>query len=246
MSQIDVWRAGGPSNSVMTGLESGSARSVSSKTLSKLDTALQWEPGSARRVYEEGGEPVELAGPGSPQRFLSERTLEDAKRLSARIADALAPATEAQREALNVVMASLPKIDFSSFIPKDSLKALGEVALPASVVANFQRVAERSASELLPGLIELLTVEQRACLTYAILDVLEEQGVDVDALLDRSEAIGGADAADDELAARRDSNSQGHPVPAAVDDDDPTAGLDPAPYAAHPRTEPLEEDSPTP
>lgn len=50
----------------------------------------------------------------------------------------------------------------------------------------------------------------------------------------------------DDLAARRDSNTRGRPILEAVDDDDPTAGIDPARYAAHPRTEPLEEDNPTP
>lgn len=50
----------------------------------------------------------------------------------------------------------------------------------------------------------------------------------------------------DDLAARRDSNTLPRSIRNVVDDDDPTAGIDPAQYAAHPRTDPLEEDNPTP
>ncbi|OFU55776.1 hypothetical protein HMPREF3121_05545 [Corynebacterium sp. HMSC11E11] len=50
----------------------------------------------------------------------------------------------------------------------------------------------------------------------------------------------------DDLAARRDSNTPRGPVRNVVDDDDPTAGIDWRDYAAHPKTDPLEEDNPTP
>ncbi len=50
LSQIDVWHKGGPSNSTLTGIENGTAKSVSTSTLRKLDTALNWTPGSARSV----------------------------------------------------------------------------------------------------------------------------------------------------------------------------------------------------
>lgn len=49
----------------------------------------------------------------------------------------------------------------------------------------------------------------------------------------------------DDLAARR-SNATTPAIRAVVDDDDPLAGVDPTKYAAHPRTENLEEDNPTP
>ncbi|MBP2333348.1 hypothetical protein [Corynebacterium freneyi] len=42
------------------------------------------------------------------------------------------------------------------------------------------------------------------------------------------------------------SNSNVTPIRPVVDDDDPLAGIDPTKYAAHPRTENLEEDNPTP
>ncbi|MGW4126275.1 helix-turn-helix domain-containing protein [Nocardia sp. NPDC004711] len=56
MSQIDLWKAGGPSNSTLTALESGSATSISTNTLRKLDHALGWEPGSGAKILA-GGEP---------------------------------------------------------------------------------------------------------------------------------------------------------------------------------------------
>ena len=195
MSQIDVWKAGGPSNSVMTGLEGGNAKSVSAKTLAKLDAALQWEPGSARRVYEDGGEPTELDGDGPSQskpffpggtadRFVRDLKPGDMAQFSERISKTLAPAT-IQGEALRAAVdALLPKIDVSSFIPKGALDAVTAAALPASAVQNIMRAAENSASELLPDLIDVLSVEQRARLTYEILDILEEQGVDIEKLLD--------------------------------------------------------------
>lgn len=57
MSQIDVWKAGGPSNSTLTGIESGTSAKVSPSTLRKLDSALGWTEGSAGRTLN-GGEPT--------------------------------------------------------------------------------------------------------------------------------------------------------------------------------------------
>lgn len=59
LSQLDVWKAGGPSNSTLTGLENGTAKTVSSSTLKKLDHSLSWESGSALRILN-GGSPQEL------------------------------------------------------------------------------------------------------------------------------------------------------------------------------------------
>lgn len=56
MTQLDVWQAAGPSNTTLTKIESGNATSLARSTARKLDAALKWEPGSARRVWE-GGEP---------------------------------------------------------------------------------------------------------------------------------------------------------------------------------------------
>lgn len=47
MTQDDVGRAGGPSDVTVRGIENVTARKVYATTLGKLDTALQWEPGTA-------------------------------------------------------------------------------------------------------------------------------------------------------------------------------------------------------
>ena len=58
MTQLDLWSAGGPSNSTLTNVESGVGQ-PSPSTLRKLDAGLRWRPGSARRVLE-GGEPTPI------------------------------------------------------------------------------------------------------------------------------------------------------------------------------------------
>lgn len=58
-SQVDLWQAGGPSNSTLTNIESGSAKTISPATRRKLDRGLKWAPGSADRILE-GGEPTLL------------------------------------------------------------------------------------------------------------------------------------------------------------------------------------------
>jgi len=60
MNQLDVWQAGGPSNTTLTEIENARKESVSRGTLRKLDTALRWEQGSAKRVWEGTGDPVPL------------------------------------------------------------------------------------------------------------------------------------------------------------------------------------------
>jgi hypothetical protein len=47
LSQMQVWQAGGPSNSTLTDIEKGRATSLEYGTLRKLDVALQWERGTA-------------------------------------------------------------------------------------------------------------------------------------------------------------------------------------------------------
>lgn len=56
-SQLDVWRSGGPSNSTLTTLENGRGE-LTNATAKKLDKALEWEPGSALRLWREGVEPT--------------------------------------------------------------------------------------------------------------------------------------------------------------------------------------------
>lgn len=48
MTQMDVWNAGGPSNSTLTAIESARPPAPSRSTLRKLDLALRWTEGSAR------------------------------------------------------------------------------------------------------------------------------------------------------------------------------------------------------
>lgn len=59
LSQREVLERGGPSNATMTQIENGMARNPSEATLRKLDHALMWEPGSARRVLD-GVDPIPL------------------------------------------------------------------------------------------------------------------------------------------------------------------------------------------
>lgn len=59
VSQLDVWQAGGPSNTKLTEIENGRTESLTRTTARKLDIGLQWEPGSAKRIWE-GGEPTPL------------------------------------------------------------------------------------------------------------------------------------------------------------------------------------------
>lgn len=47
LSQMDVWKAGGPSNSTLTDIENARATKVEYRTLRKLDEALGWERGTA-------------------------------------------------------------------------------------------------------------------------------------------------------------------------------------------------------
>lgn len=255
MSQIDVWRAGGPSNSVMTGLEGGSARSVSAKTLSKLDLALQWEPGSARRVYEDGGEPTELAGRGPSQSTpLFPGGTADAKRI-------INEAAEAMRQP-GTTLGDLDETTRAFFDKVAQLATInglvGAVENPehpqslAAIRASFRENIGRTG--VTPDLVRTVAAGRLGDVVEQLNDARRAQVVELAyRLLDEQEAAGrGEDAgdvakhSDDDLAARRDSNSQVSSIRNVVDDDDPTAGIDPAQYAAHPRTEPLEEDNPTP
>lgn len=50
LSQIDVWQAGGPSNSTLTRIENGEGDAPSAATLRKLDTALEWGAGTSAAI----------------------------------------------------------------------------------------------------------------------------------------------------------------------------------------------------
>lgn len=59
LSQMDVWQAGGPSNTTLTEVENGRLERLTRTTAKRLDTGLKWEPGSARTVWD-GGDPTPL------------------------------------------------------------------------------------------------------------------------------------------------------------------------------------------
>lgn len=63
LTQMEVWMAGGPSNTTLTKIENAEMDGLTRTTARKLDAALQWEPGSARRVWE-GGSPNRILSPG--------------------------------------------------------------------------------------------------------------------------------------------------------------------------------------
>lgn len=244
MSQIDVWKAGGPSNSVMTGLEGGAARSVSAKTLAKLDAALQWEPGSARRVYEDGGEPTEVAAPGASESapLFPGGTAGIHRKLDETATSLWAPGT-ALGDLSDTNRAMMDRLHQLATI-NGLVGAIENPEHPHALTvirASFREnigktgptpdVVRAAAASRLPDIIEALNEQRRGQLVEYAYRLLDEQD---------AEDGGGAD----ELAARRDSNtSGGGPIRDVVDDDDPTAGIDPQRYATHPKTDDIDVDN---
>lgn len=62
VTQMEIWEAGGPSNSTLTAIENGRPPVPSRSTLQKLDKVLGWVPGSARRTIATGEAPAILSG----------------------------------------------------------------------------------------------------------------------------------------------------------------------------------------
>lgn len=60
LNQLEVGQAGGPSNSMLTDIENGRLATLTPSTARKLDTGLQWEPGTARKIWD--GDQVTNAG----------------------------------------------------------------------------------------------------------------------------------------------------------------------------------------
>lgn len=60
LSQVELWKAGGPSNSTLTTIESGRDLPVHPKTLRKLDFALGWPSGQSYHLLH--GHIVDEAG----------------------------------------------------------------------------------------------------------------------------------------------------------------------------------------
>lgn len=63
LNQLEAGAAGGPSNTTLTAIENGRITDLSRTTARKLDKALQWEPGSAKRTWL-GGDPAPLEAVG--------------------------------------------------------------------------------------------------------------------------------------------------------------------------------------
>lgn len=64
LTQLDVHAAGGPSNTTQTDVENARIETLSRVTARKLDAGLQWEPGSAKRVWNGEGEPRPILSAG--------------------------------------------------------------------------------------------------------------------------------------------------------------------------------------
>jgi DNA-binding XRE family transcriptional regulator len=58
MTQLEVWQAGGPSNSTMTAIENGIQETFTPSTLRKLDIGLKWESGTAAAVLRGDADPA--------------------------------------------------------------------------------------------------------------------------------------------------------------------------------------------
>lgn len=92
LTQLDVWQAGGPSNTTLTKIEGGQVETLPRTTARKLDTGLQWVPGSARDLFEKGSPPLPL-----PQGLPLNLTGSDVRRLAEQIRAAeISEATRAE------------------------------------------------------------------------------------------------------------------------------------------------------
>ena len=60
LTQIQVWDAGGPSNSTQTAIEGAAQSVISTVTLQRLDTGLGWAPGTAVRILSGDDHSVRL------------------------------------------------------------------------------------------------------------------------------------------------------------------------------------------
>lgn len=208
-----------------------------------LDPALQWELGSARGVDEEGGEPIEVAG-----LVPSESTSPAAW---------AAGAARANNEGIygpdGPVGKSGSALAARLLITDEPARACADAEALARIRTSLREnigkggatpdLVRTVAARRLGDVVDQLTLARRARVVEVAYRLLDEQEAKDGGmtLFGDSEWSGVSD-----LATWRGSNNQGHPVPTAVDDEDPTAGINPVRYAAHPRTEPLEEDTPTP
>ena len=221
----------------------------------KIEQALGWAPGSLEAIRD-GGEPTELAGdrPSESKTFFPGGTA-DAKQIINETAEAMhRPGTtlgdfdETTRAFFDKVT-QLATINGLVGAVENPEHPQALAAIRASLRENIGRhgvtpdLVRTVAAGHLSAVVSQLDARRRdqvVELAYQLLDEKEAEDGDVNSFgkTERSEVS--------DLAARRDSNSEVRSIRAVVDDDDPTAGIDWRDYAAHPRTEPLEEDNPTP
>ena len=107
----------------------------------------------------------------------------------------------------------------------DLARAYGRSPVDALIETGYVREGETS----LVGIAQALAAATNAQLLAEIAERVDPDGV-------RDFHGGDSNVISPDFSAIR-------PV---VDDDDPLAGIDPQQYAAHPRTESIEEDNPTP
>lgn len=98
---------GGPSATRMTSIEHGKGPEPKPSTLSKLDSVLRWESGSARRTLD-GGEPRELSQPadGPKQLELSDGTFTITNEEIAGVLATIRRLDNQLRKANNTIMAN--------------------------------------------------------------------------------------------------------------------------------------------
>lgn len=207
----------------------------------KIEQALGWAPGSLEAIRD-GGEPTELAddepsqsgsilsGPSGP--LPTGRSQPGAPAFSESDQQRLLRGADAVGNALNNPddPANLARIRAS----------LRENIGRHGVTPDLVRTVAAGHLSAVVSQLDAPRRDQVVELAYRLLDEQESEGGGASSFenYERNEVS--------DLAARRDSNTPPRSIRNVVDDDDPTAGIDPAQYAAHPRTEPLEEDNPTP
>lgn len=57
LTQLEVWQAGGPSNTTLTKIENYEIETLTRTTARRLDAGLMWAPGSARAIWDKGATP---------------------------------------------------------------------------------------------------------------------------------------------------------------------------------------------
>lgn len=141
LTQIDVWRRGGPSNSTLTAIEGGEWKPNGS-TFRKLDAALEWEPGSARRAWD-GGQPTPATP--RPEAPAHRRTAVDASdaEIVAEVARRMSVAREERNHGRDA--AATTRAGGSPAIPREQIVEHVTAALE-QYFKDADRVLERQTS----------------------------------------------------------------------------------------------------